>query len=189
MDLQNHLYTIKQDHFAAIDSVLTQIDQVQNMSTKMIQCLQAGGKVVWFGNGGSAADAQHLAAELVVRYVKNRRALASIALTTDSSILTAHTNDYDFHSLFARQVEALVRPGDIVVGISTSGNSENVLQGLMAANAIGAITWGWTGAKGGKMLQIAQHTLLINSTVTARIQEGHIFTGHLVCDFIDEAFD
>lgn len=143
--------------------------------------IRSGGKVMFFGNGGSAADAQHLAAEFVIRYKANRPALAAIALTTDTSILTAGSNDFGFETVFARQIEALGRKGDVAIGISTSGNSPNVLNGLQVAKECGLVTVGFGGGNGGKLAQMADIALTIPSPVTARIQECHILIGHMLC--------
>ena len=147
----------------------------------------AGNKVLWCGNGGSAADSQHMAAELMVRFRRERRGLASIALTTDTSILTAIGNDYGYERVFARQVEALCVKGDVVVGISTSGNSKNVCRALETAQQLGAFTVALTGAGGGAIASIADITLRIASKETARIQEGHILCGHMLCDWVELA--
>lgn len=147
--------------------------------------LQAGGKVVWFGNGGSAADAQHLAAEFVVRYKLERGPLASIALTTDTSILTAHSNDYHFDTVFERQVQALCKPEDIVIGLTTSGTSKNINLALEAANKIGAFTVAFTGRDGGQVKDIAKLPIIIKNDETARIQEAHMFIGHWLCEAMD----
>lgn len=143
--------------------------------------LRGGGKILLFGNGGSAADAQHLAAELVVRYRTNRRALAAIALTTDTSTLTACANDLGFERLFERQMEALGRMGDVAVGISTSGRSPNVLGGLRQARAKGLKTIGFSGGDGGEMAPLCDALIVVPSTVTSRIQEMHITLGHTLC--------
>lgn len=150
-------------------------------------CLRRGGKVVWMGNGGSAADCQHLAAEFMVRYKAERAPLASIALTTDTSILTAHSNDYHFDSVFARQVQGLVRPEDVVIGLTTSGRSPNVNQGLQAANVIGALSVALTGRDGGLVKDIARLSIIVPSDETARIQEVHMFIGHWLCEALDAA--
>ncbi|MGE5478749.1 MAG: D-sedoheptulose 7-phosphate isomerase [Bacteroidales bacterium] len=150
------------------------------------RALAAGGKILFFGNGGSAADAQHLAAELVVRYRFNGRALAAIALTTDTSTLTACANDFSFDDIFARQVEALMKPDDVAIGISTSGNSPNVLKALEAARAIGGTAAGLAGRDGGKMVGLADPLVVVPSTVTARIQEMHILLGHALCDVLEQ---
>jgi D-sedoheptulose 7-phosphate isomerase len=147
--------------------------------------LARGGRVYAFGNGGSAADAQHLAAELVGRFRRERRPLPGIALTTDSSALTCIGNDYSFAEVFSRQVGAFVLPNDVVVGITTSGNSENVVRGLEAARQRGAVTIALTGAAGGAAAKVASHVLAVPSATTARIQEMHVLIIHLICEKID----
>jgi D-sedoheptulose 7-phosphate isomerase len=149
--------------------------------------LARGNKILFMGNGGSAADSQHLAAELVGRFEKERRGLPAIALTTDTSILTAVGNDYGFNRVFSRQIEALAVAGDVVVGLSTSGNSPNVVEAIQAAKAVGAVTVGMTGKDGGKLSALCDVCVKVPSAVTARIQEGHIFIGHIICQLIDEA--
>lgn len=148
--------------------------------------LRAGGKILLCGNGGSAADAQHVAAEIVGRYVRERRGWPAIALTTDASILTALGNDYGYESIFRRQVEALAKPGDVVVGISTSGASPNVVAALEEARRIGAYTVAFTGEGGGKIADIADLSLSAPSKKTANIQEAHIVCWHIICDLIEE---
>lgn len=160
------------------------------IAAAMAEAFRNGGKVVLFGNGGSAADAQHVAAELVNRFLMERKALPALALTTDSSILTAMANDLGFDCVFARQVEALVRPGDVVVGLSTSGNSENVLQGLRAARECGATTVGLTGRDGGRLKDVADICFCAPSDNTPRIQEAHITVLHAICEAVErELFD
>jgi D-sedoheptulose 7-phosphate isomerase len=149
--------------------------------------LSRGGKILFMGNGGSAADSQHLAAELVGRFQTERRGLAAIALSTDTSILTSVGNDYGFEHIFSRQVEALCRPEDLLVGISTSGNSANVLRAIEEGKRIGAKTVAMTGAGGGKLATICDLTLVVPSRVTARVQEAHILIGHILCELIDDA--
>lgn len=149
--------------------------------------LSRGGKVLFMGNGGSAADSQHLAAELVGRFQTERRGLAAIALSTDTSILTSVGNDYGFERIFSRQVEALCRPDDLLVGISTSGNSANVLRAIEEGKRIGAVTVAMTGEGGGKLAAICDLTLAVPSRVTARVQEAHILIGHILCELIDDA--
>lgn len=144
-------------------------------------CLRQGGKILFFGNGGSAADAQNLATELVVRYLKDRRAIPAIALTTDTSILTAIGNDLGFDQLFARQVEAIGRPGDVAIGISTSGRSRNVILGLQSARDRGLGAAALTGRDGGDLRSVAAPVLIVPSHVTARIQEMHITLGQMLC--------
>ena len=152
------------------------------------RCLRNGGKVLFFGNGGSAADAQHLAAELVGRFVRERAGLPAIALTTDSSILTAVGNDYGFEQVFARQIQALGRAGDVAVALSTSGNSANVLEGVKEARKRKLKTIGLTGKDGCALAQRADVAVTIPSTSTARIQECHIAIGHLFCELVDADF-
>jgi D-sedoheptulose 7-phosphate isomerase len=150
-------------------------------------CLRAGGKLLFFGNGGSAADAQHLAAEFVGRFVRERAGLPAIALTTDSSILTAVGNDYGFDQIFARQVQALGRPNDVAIAISTSGNSPNIIEGVKAARKGYLKTIGLSGKDGGLLATEADVVITIASTSTARIQECHITIGHLFCELTEEA--
>lgn len=150
------------------------------------KAIEAGGKILFFGNGGSAADAQHLATELVVRYRVNGRALAAIALTTDTSLLTACANDFSYDDIFARQVEALMKPEDVAIGISTSGNSGSVIKALETARKIGGTAAGLAGRDGGKMAGVADPLVVVPSTVTARIQEMHILLGHALCDMLEK---
>ena len=148
-------------------------------------CLQSGGKLLLFGNGGSAADAQHLAAEFVGRFVAERRGLSAVALTTDSSILTAVGNDYGFEQVFARQIQALGRPGDIAIGISTSGTSPNVLEAVKAARSQGLRTIGLSGKDGGALAQAVDIAIVVQSDHTAQVQECHIAIGHLLCELTE----
>jgi len=151
-----------------------------------VESLQAGGKILFFGNGGSAADCQHLATELSCRYVKDRAAIAAIALTTDTSALTAAGNDFGFEHVFSRQVEAIGRAGDVAIGISTSGNSENVLLALRRAAEMDLVAAGFGGRDGGKMKKLADPFLVVPSKVTARIQEMHITLGQMLCGAIEQ---
>jgi D-sedoheptulose 7-phosphate isomerase len=148
--------------------------------------LRRGGKVMLFGNGGSAADAQHIAAELMIRYKSNRRAISALALTTDTSALTACANDFGFDTLFERQVAGLGRECDVAVGLSTSGKSPNVLNGLRQARSMGLATIGLTGGEGGKMPGLCDALIVVPSTVTARIQELHIMIGHMWCKALEQ---
>jgi D-sedoheptulose 7-phosphate isomerase len=147
--------------------------------------IRGGGKLLLFGNGGSAADAQHIAAEFVIRYKNDRPAIAAIALTTDTSALTACGNDFGFDAVFARQIEALARPGDAVVAFSTSGKSPNVVAGLREARKRGARTTGFTGGDGGDMRELCDALILVPSRVTARIQEMHIMVAHALCKILE----
>jgi D-sedoheptulose 7-phosphate isomerase len=148
--------------------------------------VRRGGKLLLFGNGGSAADAQHIAAELIIRYKADRAAISAIALTTDTSALTACGNDLGFDALFERQIEGLGREGDVAVGISTSGNSANVLRGLSQARAMGLPTVGLTGGTGGQMHGLCDALIVVPSSVTARIQEMHITVGHVLCKALEQ---
>ena len=171
-----------QDHAKVIDQLKLQQELFENVAHHMIGAIRDGKKVLWCGNGGSAADSQHLAAELVGRFRRERRAWPSIALTTDTSILTAVGNDYGYDAIFARQVEALCQAGDVLVGLSTSGNSPNVCNAIQCARSIGAYTVGMTGEDGGQLAAMADLCLRVASRSTARIQECHILFGHLLCD-------
>jgi D-sedoheptulose 7-phosphate isomerase len=154
----------------------------------MIECIKRGGKIMFAGNGGSAADSQHLAAELVGRFLKDRRPMAGIALATDTSIITAVANDYSFDDIFSRQVEGLGRSGDVFFGISTSGNSPNILKAIESAKSIGIITIGLTGNGGGKMAQTVDCLIDVPyKGKSARIQEVHILIGHILCELIEDA--
>ncbi|MBQ0782905.1 MAG: SIS domain-containing protein [Amphritea sp.] len=175
--LQRHMQT-----FNRLPEIETDIRQ---LAEQVAATFTAGGKLLFFGNGGSAADCQHLAAEFVIRYKAERRALPALALTVDSSILTAHSNDYSFDSVFTRQIEALCQPRDLVIGLSTSGNSANVINAIEAAQNIGAVCWAWTGESGGQLASIADHLVKAPSSETARIQEAHIFIGHWLCEEMD----
>lgn len=164
----------------------THAQKILDVAQLMIRAFHEGRKVLLFGNGGSATDASHLAAEFVGRYRRDRTPLPAIALTTDMATLTCIANDYDFHEIFARQIEAHGRKGDVAIAISTSGNSLNVLQGAEAAQARGLITIGWTGATGGKLIDLVDYGFRVPSTVTARIQECHLTMGHVLCELIEE---
>lgn len=164
----------------------TKVEVIVQIAELIVDAYRQGNKVVWFGNGGSAADAQHLSCELVSRFFLERRALASIALTTNTSELTAISNDYDFDQIFARQVEALVNPRDIVIGISTSGNSSNVIEGINEAKRLGAITIAFTGATGGKLKRNVDFLLDVPSEITPHVQESHIMIGHVICCLVEK---
>ncbi len=154
----------------------------------VLTCLRAGGKLIAFGNGGSAADAQHITAEFVGRYRAERKALAAIALTTDSSALTAIGNDFGFEEIFSRQLEAVGKPGDVVLAISTSGNSPNVLRGLEVAKKSGMVTIGLSGRTGGKMRDLVDICLCVPSDSTPRIQEAHTLIIHILSGIVENAF-
>lgn len=164
----------------------TRVEVIAHVAGLIVDAYRQGKKVVWFGNGGSAADAQHIACELVSRFYLERKALASIALTTNTSELTAIANDYDFNKVFARQVEALVNPGDVVIGISTSGDSQNVIDGIKEAKRLGAITVAFTGSSGGKLKGNVDFLLDVPSEITPHIQESHIMIGHIICYLVEK---
>lgn len=172
----------------ALESVIKQAGLVEDIVKAIQASIDTGGKVIWLGNGGSAADAQHMAAELMVRYVKNRQPIASIALTTDTSILTAHSNDYDFDTVFARQIQGISRPGDIVIAMSTSGNSANVFKAIEMAKQCGCVVVALIGKNPSQMSEEADYCLQIDSLATARIQEAHSFFNHLVCEGLDSLY-
>ncbi len=165
-----------------------EMDRIIAQADDMAERLQRGGRILVCGNGGSAADAQHLAAELSGRYVKERRALAGIALTTDTSALTAIGNDYGFEQVFSRQVEAIGRPGDLLIGISTSGNSPNIIRAVASAKALGVRTLGLLGRDGGQLRDLLDDALVVPSRVTARIQEVHQMIYHFWCEALDARF-
>lgn len=176
-------------HLQTIHSVMESMgEDLEKASALAVEVLQRGNKVLLCGNGGSAADAQHIAAELTGRYKSERRGLPGIALTTDTSALTAIGNDYGYDRIFDRQVEALVNKGDLLIGISTSGNSANVISALTLAKELGCSTLGFSGRDGGKMNEVCDVNLVVPSDDTPRIQEMHILFGHTMCQIIDEAF-
>jgi len=161
---------------------------IEDAADLICKSLRRGGKVLIFGNGGSAADAQHFACELVGKFKKVRKALPAVALTTDTSILTAVTNDFDFKYIFSRQIEALGKPEDVAVAISTSGNSPNVLEGIKAARDLNIKSIGLSGKSGGKLAQVVDIPLLVPSVSTPRIQEGHIAIIHILCLLVERSF-
>jgi D-sedoheptulose 7-phosphate isomerase len=172
-------------HMAMYESLPNLFAQISEVGILLQQCIKNGGKILLCGNGGSAADSQHIAAEIVGRFKKERKGLPAIALTTDTSILTSVGNDYGYDYIFARQVEALCTPKDVLIGITTSGNSANVVRAIEAANGIGAITIGLTGGSGGKMSTLCARNIIAPSNVTARVQEAHIFIGHCLCEILE----
>ena len=163
-----------------------QIGQIAGIAQLMIDCLKKDGKVIVFGNGGSASDSQHIAAELVGRFKKDRSALAAIALTTNTSILTSLANDYGYDVVFSRQVEALGKKNDVVLGISTSGKAKNVALGIKQAKKMGIKTVALSGGDGGDIVKLADVSLVVPSKITARIQEAHITIAHIICEMIEQ---
>lgn len=166
-------------------SDLTLIERIEKVALLILEAYQKRKKVVLFGNGGSAADAQHIAGELVNRFRIDRVALPAIALTTDTSVLTSIANDYDFSKVFARQVQALVTEGDVVIGISTGGKSSNVLEGIKMAQGKGAVTVGFTGRNGGRLAEMVDLAVKVPSDETPRVQEAHITILHIICYLVE----
>ena len=164
----------------------SEIGVIESIVRFIISAYKAGGKVVLFGNGGSAADAQHIACELIGRFGLKRQAFPAIALTTNTSTLTAVANDYGYEKVFSRQVEALVNEKDVAIGISTSGNSANVIEAIEIAKVKGAKTIGLSGGNGGKLAKVADLVLIVPSNSTPRIQESHIAIGHIVCELVEK---
>ncbi|HEY0443359.1 MAG TPA: SIS domain-containing protein [Candidatus Limnocylindrales bacterium] len=173
------------DHVAVARAVESLLPDLATVGDAVCAALASGGRVYTFGNGGSAADAQHLAAELVGRYLRERRPLPAMALSVDPSVVTCIANDYDYDTVFARQVEAFARPGDVVIGFSTSGRSPSVVRGLQAGRDAGATTVLFGGGEGGAARAHADHALLVPSTTTARIQEMHLLMLHVLSERID----
>lgn len=176
-------------HAALVETVRAQIsDHIAQVADLLIGCYERGRTLFLCGNGGSAADAQHIAAEFTGRFLRKRKPLPAVALTTDTSAMTAISNDFGFESIFERQLRALAREGDVLLAISTSGNSPNVVNALQAAREIGCVTIALTGHDGGQMKDCADHLLVVPSTETPRIQELHIVVGHILCDLVDRHF-
>ena len=181
-EFQKHLKTSN----ATLESLTNQIESAARIC---ISALNSGGKILIFGNGGSAGDAQHIASELVGKYKINRKGLAAIALTTDSSAITSIGNDFGFLHVFERQVEALANSGDVAIGISTGGTSKNVVNAISFANKLECMTIGLSGRGGGKLNTLCDINLVVPAEDTARIQEMHILIGHTICHLIDQAFN
>ncbi|MGI0010518.1 MAG: D-sedoheptulose-7-phosphate isomerase [Nitrosopumilaceae archaeon] len=159
---------------------------IEKSINAIVKCIKKGNKIVLFGNGGSAADAQHIAAEIIGRFEINRKSFPAIALTTDSSVITSLSNDYSYDIVFSRQCESLVSQGDVVIGISTSGNSKNVEKGLIMAKKRGAITIGLLGNQGGAIKKIVDIPIVVNSSRTSRIQEVHRVIYHIICEIVEK---
>lgn len=184
--MSSHVTASIDEHLAVVKSLRDSLtDRVADIARLLIATVRNNGTIFWCGNGGSAADSQHLAAELMGRFKRERAAIASIALTTDTSAMTAIGNDYSYADIFKRQVQGLVRRGDVLIGISTSGNSENVLLAVREAKARGATTVGLLGRDGGRLKNECDYHIVVPSADTARIQENHIMVGHILCDLIE----
>ena len=185
MDPIEDLTAALAQHQEVMRNLTALLPRIAAVADAMRACIARGGKILLMGNGGSAADSQHIAAEIVGRFKKERRGLPAIALTTDTSILTSVGNDYGYEHIFARQIEALCTPQDLVIGLTTSGNSPNVVRAVEKAREIGAVTVGMTGGNGGKLAALCDHNLIMPSADTPRIQEAHIFIGHSLCALLE----
>ncbi|MDF7801870.1 SIS domain-containing protein [Pontiellaceae bacterium B1224] len=187
MDLQH----IQAETRTVFDQVFNELaSTVEEISIAIEHCLKAGGKVMICGNGGSSSDAQHFAGELVNRFLMDRKPYAGLALNSDGAVITSIGNDFSFDDVFSKQVEGLGREGDLLVGFTTSGNSENVLRAFDAAKKIGIKTIAFTGGTGGKIVALSDYTLLISSSShTPRIQEGHELMMHLICERVEELME
>ena len=182
LEIQNKIL----DSSESIKKSIENIPEIIRIIESITKSLKKGNKIILFGNGGSAADAQHIAAELVGRFDYDRKSLPAISLTTDTSVITSIGNDYSFEKIFSRQCESLVNKGDVVVGISTSGNSINVKNGLLVSKRKGAKTVGFLGHKGGHIKNIVDIPLIVNSNSTPRIQEVHRTTAHIICEMVEK---
>lgn len=183
--IKNHIA----EHQAVLGELSNLIPQIEGVASTLVNALKNGQTIFWCGNGGSASDSQHLAGELVGRYNGDRKPLKSIALNADSAVMTCIVNDYGYEHIYSRQVEGLGLEGDVLVGITTSGNSENVLNAFNVANDKGMKTIGLLGKGGGRAASLAQQSITIPSDTTARIQEMHITIGHILCDLIEEGLN
>ena len=191
--MQEHIYDILNDSFNNLQKVISDkglILEIETITTKIIKAFKDGNKLLLCGNGGSASDAQHIAAELSGRFIKERKPLYAEALHVNSSYMTAVSNDYGFESTYSRMLEAIGEKGDVLIALSTSGNSENVVNAVKMANSLEMLSVGMSGASGGKIKDLCQHNIIIPSSNTARIQEAHIIVGHIFCQIIeDKLFD
>jgi len=184
--MEEHIIKIFKESNRTKDVFLNEnLNRLVNVIEAITQALKAGNKILLFGNGGSAADAQHIAAEFVNRFMIERPPLPAIALTTDTSILTSIANDYDFAEVFSKQIRGIGQPGDIAWGISTSGNSSNVVKAFETAKKIGMITVGFTGKDGGEVAKMVDFSIHVSSSNTARVQETHITAAHVICELVD----
>ena len=186
-DMEKKIREILREGIKIKERILKEnVTEIKLLVEEFVRTIREGGKIILFGNGGSAADAQHIAAELVGRFKSERKGLPAIALTTNTSILTSIGNDYKFCNLFSRQLEALGKKGDLVVGISTSGKAENVIEGLKKAKELGLKTVSLTGEKGGNLRKFSDICLQVPSKETPRIQEAHILIGHIICELVEK---
>ena len=187
--MQKQISDILNDSFNNLQKVINDkglTAEIEIVTTKIIQAFKDGNKLLLCGNGGSASDAQHIAAELSGRFIKERKPLYAEALHVNSSYMTAVSNDYGFESTYSRMLEAIGKKGDVLIALSTSGNSENVINAVKLANSLGMLSVGMSGAMGGKIKDLCQHNIIIPSSNTARVQEAHILVGHIFCQIIEE---
>ena len=187
--MQKQISDILNDSFNNLQKVINDKGlnaEIEIVTTKIIQAFKDGNKLLLCGNGGSASDAQHIAAELSGRFIKERKPLYAEALHVNSSYMTAVSNDYGFESTYSRMLEAIGKKGDVLIALSTSGNSENVINAVKMANSLGMLSVGMSGAIGGKIKDLCQHNIIIPSSNTARVQEAHILVGHIFCQIIEE---
>jgi D-sedoheptulose 7-phosphate isomerase len=187
--MQEHISDILNDSFNNLQKVISDkglILEIETITTKIIKAFKDGNKLLLCGNGGSASDAQHIAAELSGRFIKERKPLYAEALHVNSSYMTAVSNDYGFEYTYSRMLEAIGKKGDVLIALSTSGNSENVVNAIKMANSLEMLSVGMSGASGGKIKELCQHNIIIPSSNTARIQEAHIIVGHIFCQIIEE---
>ncbi len=186
--MKKKIKKIIKNHFLLENELYSLIDDIDYIHNKIIECLNSGNKIIFCGNGGSAADSQHLSAEFAGRFIKERKPLNSISLTTDTSALTAIANDYSFNDVFRRQLEAVGKPNDILIGISTSGNSKNIYNAVKFSNDNSIKTICLLGCDGGIISKISDLSLIVPSYNTARIQEMHILIGHILCELVDSYY-
>ena len=187
--MQKQISDILNDSFNNLQKIINDkglTAEIEIVTTKIIQAFKDGNKLLLCGNGGSASDAQHIAAELSGRFIKERKPLYAEALHVNSSYMTAVSNDYGFESTYSRMLEAIGKKGDVLIALSTSGNSENVINAVKMANSLGVLSVGMSGAMGGKIKDLCQHNIIIPSSNTARVQEAHILVGHIFCQIIEE---
>jgi D-sedoheptulose 7-phosphate isomerase len=184
--MQDHIIKIFKESSRVKEAFINEnLSKLINIIDVLTAALKSGNKILLFGNGGSAADAQHIAAEFINRFLIERPPLPAIALTTDTSVITSIGNDYDFSEIFSKQIRAIGQPGDVAWGISTSGNSANVMKGLEMAKKMGLVTVAFTGKDGGSIAKIVDFSVNVSSSNTARIQETHITAGHAICELVD----
>ncbi len=184
--MQDHIIKIFKESSRVKEAFINEnLSKLINIIDVLTAALKSGNKILLFGNGGSAADAQHIAAEFINRFLIERPPLPAIALTTDTSVITSIGNDYDFSEIFSKQIRAIGQPGDVAWGISTSGNSANVIKGLETAKKMGLVTIAFTGKEGGSIAKIVDFSVNVASSSTARIQETHITAGHAICELVD----